>query len=167
VRAVDAIRAHPAVDPGRVTVGGHSQGGALALAVAALAGDHVAGALVDVPFLCHIRRGTDLASAGPYPEIAYYLGIHRRADPEQTFATLNYFDGLHFARRATAPALFSVALMDPACPPSTGFAAYNRYANADKDITVWQFGDHSGGGGAQTLEQLRWLSAHGLAPDEG
>jgi cephalosporin-C deacetylase-like acetyl esterase len=165
VRAVDAMRSHPAVDPSRVVVAGHSQGGGLALAVAGLTGTDVAAALVDVPFLSHIRRGAELASAGPYPEIAQYLGVHMRVDPEKVFATLNYFDGLHFARRATVPALFSVALMDPVCPPSTGFAAYNDYANPDKHVVVWQFGDHGGGRGSQAVEQLRWLDAHGLSPD--
>ena len=166
VRAVDALRTHPAVDPARITVTGHSQGGALALAVAGLTGRDVAAALVDVPFLCHIRRGAELAAAGPYSEIAHYLGVHMRVNPDKIFATLNYFDGVHFARRATVvPALFSVALMDPVCPPSTGFAAYNGYGDADKEVVVWQFGDHGGGRGAQTPEALRWLYEHGLGPD--
>lgn len=168
VRAVDAVRAHPAVDPGRVVVTGHSQGGALALAAAALAGTDVAAALVDVPFLCHIRRGVDLATAGPYPEVAHYLGVHSRDDPAGVFATLDSFDGLHFAERAhSVPALFSVALMDPVCPPSTGFAAYNHYAHDDKDVVVWEFGDHAAGRGSQTHRQLQWLAARGLSPGDG
>ncbi|QPP05112.1 acetylxylan esterase [Streptomyces bathyalis] len=165
VRAAETVRGHPAVDPARVIVTGHSQGGGLALAVAALAGTEVAAALIDVPFLCHIRRGAELAVAGPYPEIAHYLGVHMRDDPESVFSTLDYFDGLHFARRAAVPALFSVALMDPVCPPSTGFAAYNHYAHSDKEVVVWQFGDHGGGRGSQTLHQLRWLEGRGLGPD--
>ncbi|MFB4193703.1 acetylxylan esterase [Streptomyces carpaticus] len=161
VRAVDALREHPAIDPSRIVVAGGSQGGGLALSTAGLAGDAVAAALVDVPFLCHYRRSAEIASAGPYPEIAEYLGFHQRHDPEAAFRTLNYFDGLHFAPRASAPTLFSVALMDPVCPPSTVFAAYNRYAG-EKDITVWPFGDHAGGRGSQPVEQLRWLAARGL-----
>ena len=31
------------------------------------------------------------------------------------------------AKRATAPALFSTALLDQVCPPSTVFAARNHY----------------------------------------
>ncbi len=120
---------------------------------------------MDVPFLCHFRRGAELASVGPYPEIAHYLGVHKRVDPDAVFATLNYFDGLHFARRATAPALFSVALMDPVCPPSTVFAAYHRYAGEGKDIRVWHFGDHAGGRSSQQHEQLLWLRERGLAPE--
>ncbi|MGW7291859.1 acetylxylan esterase [Streptomyces xiamenensis] len=161
VRAVDALREHPAIDPARVIVAGGSQGGGLALSTAGLSGDAVAAALVDVPFLCHYRRSADTASAGPYPEIADYLGVHQRENPDRAFRTLNYFDGLHFAPRASAPTLFSVALMDPVCPPSTVFAAYNRYAG-EKDITVWQFGDHAGGRASQPVEQLRWLKARGL-----
>ncbi|GAB2892355.1 acetylxylan esterase [Streptomyces mayteni] len=161
VRAVDAIREHPAVDPARVIVAGGSQGGGLALATAGLVGDAVAGALVDVPFLCHYRRAADIASAGPYPELVHYLGIHQRDQVENAFRTLNYFDGQHFATRAAAPALFSVGLMDPVCPPSTVYAAYNRYAG-EKEISVWQFGDHAGGRASQAREQLRWLAERGL-----
>jgi cephalosporin-C deacetylase-like acetyl esterase len=165
VRAVDALRAHPAVDPARIAVTGHSQGGGLALAVAGLLGAEVAACLPDVPFLSHIRRGVELAAAGPYPEVAHYLGVHMRIAPERVFTTLNYFDGLHFARRATVPALFSVALMDPVCPPSTVFAAFNAYESGDKEVVVWEFGDHGGGRGSQTPEALRWLRSHDLSPD--
>jgi cephalosporin-C deacetylase len=161
VRAVDALREHPAVDADRIVVSGGSQGGGLALATAGLAGDAVAAALIDVPFLCHHRRGAELASDGPYPEIAHYLGVHQRVDPEVVFGTLNYFDGLHFATRASAPALFSVGLMDPICPPSTVYAAFHRYAG-EKEITVWHFGDHAGGRASQPREQLRWLAERGL-----
>ncbi|MGP3966397.1 acetylxylan esterase [Streptomyces sp. 6N223] len=164
VRAVDALRLHPAVDPERVIVAGGSQGGGLALAAAGLAGDAVAAALVDVPFLCHYRRASEIAGDGPYPEIVNYLGIHQRVDPAVVFATLDYFDGVHFASRATAPTLFSVGLMDPICPPSTVYAAYNRYAG-EKDISVWHYGDHAGGRGSQPQEQLRWLAGRGLAPE--
>ncbi|WP_129843551.1 acetylxylan esterase [Streptomyces sp. RFCAC02] len=166
VRAVDVLREHPAVDASRIVVSGGSQGGGLALATAGLVGDAVAGALIDVPFLCHYRRGADTASDGPYVELVRYLGWHKRDDPDRLFRTLNYFDGQHFAARASAPALFSVALMDPVCPPSTVYAAYNRYAG-EKAITVWQFGDHSGGRASQAREQLDWLAARGLRGHAG
>ncbi|WP_019546336.1 acetylxylan esterase [Streptomyces sulphureus] len=170
-RALDAVRAHPAVDPGRLVVQGHSQGGGLALAVAGLVGDGVAAALVDAPFLCHIRRGAETAFQGPYTEIAEFLGIHQGMPPETVLGTLDYFDGVHFAPRATAPALFSVGLMDPVCPPSTVFAAYNRYGTAGdaapphREISVWPYGDHAAGRHAQATEQFRWLGDRGIAPD--
>jgi len=45
---------------------------------------------------------------------------------------------------ATVPALFSVGLMDPLCPPSTVCAAFNHWAHPDK--SVWEFNGHEGGG---------------------
>lgn len=163
VRAVDCARALPHVDAERIVVQGGCQGGGLALAVGGLAGDQVAGVLSDVPFLCDFRHAVDAASEGPYDELTKYLRWHTREHPERVFATLDYFDGAHFAARATAPALFSVALMDPICPPSTVYAAYNRYAGA-KDIRVRRYADHGGGYGSTPREHLRWLHRTGLAP---
>jgi cephalosporin-C deacetylase len=163
VRAMDAVRSLPHVDPARVIVSGGSQGGGLALAVAGLARDLVAAALPDVPFLCHYRRGADICDEGPYVELAKYLRWHSREKAQQTFATLDYFDGVHFAARATAPALFSVGLMDPICPPSTVYAAYNRYAGP-AEISVWRYADHGGGYGSAAPLQLAWLADNGLSP---
>ncbi|NAZ86173.1 acetylxylan esterase, partial [Kineococcus indalonis] len=126
-RAVEAAAALPGVDASRVVVAGGSQGGAFALAAAHLAGDAVRAALVDVPFLCSIRRACDVAGEGPYLEVVTFLRRHSREAVEQTFRTLSYVDGANHALRASAPALFSVGAMDPVCPPSTVFAAYNRY----------------------------------------
>ncbi|MGW0466295.1 acetylxylan esterase [Streptomyces sp. NPDC003027] len=163
VRAVDAARAIPHVDPERIVVQGAGQGGGLTLAVAGLVGDRVAGALTDVPFLCHIRRGAETATEGPYTELVDYLRHHAPYGAERAFTTLGYFDGTHFARRATAPALFSAGLMDPVCPPSTVLAAFRNYAG-EKDLREWPFGDHAGGKGATAVEHLRWMCRRGLAP---
>lgn len=44
----------------------------------------------------------------------------------------------------------------PVCPPSTVFAAYNHWSGP-KDIRVWPWNRHEGGGYFQDLEQLRFL----------
>ena len=74
------------------------------------------------------------------------------------FRTLSYFDGLNFAARAKAPALFAVGLMDDICPPSTVYAAYNHYAG-EKDIRVWRYNEHDGGGTFQVVDEIKFLSA--------
>ncbi|MBD0839858.1 acetylxylan esterase [Streptomyces sp. TRM68416] len=165
VRAVDAVAQLPGLDPQRIVLAGGSQGGGLALAVAGLTGDRVAAVLADVPFLCHFRRAVQISGEGPYPEIAEYLRWHSRHRVAETFTTLDYFDGVHFAQRATAPALFSVGLMDPVCPPSTVYAAFNHYAGQDRTMTVWPFADHGGGCGSNPPAQLAWLHRRGLAPE--
>ncbi|MBX7554358.1 acetylxylan esterase [Streptomyces sp. NPDC004232] len=166
VRAVDAIAELPGLDAGRVVVAGGSQGGGLALAVGGLVPDRVAAVLADVPFLCHFRHAARTSGDGPYLELAKYLRWHSPHRAEATFATLDYFDGVHFALRATAPALFSVGLMDPTCPPSTVYAAFNHYAGTDRTMTAWPFADHGGGFGFNTAEQLKWLRERGLAPQQ-
>lgn len=142
VRAVEAARTHPYVDGSRVIVHGGSQGGGLAIAVAGLV-DDLAGVLTDVPFLQHFRRATEITDGFPYKEIANFCKVHRDK-VEQVFRTLSYFDGLNFAVRANAPALYSVALMDEICPPSTVYASYNHYAGP-KDIAVYAYNGHEGG----------------------
>ena len=141
---------------------GGSQGGALTLAVAGLV-DGLAAVMPDVPFLSHIRRAIDLTDEDPYYEIVRYLKNHRDHEAA-VFRTLGYHDGVSFARRATAPALFSVALRDTTCPPSTVFAAYNHYAElADErpatEIAVYPYNLHEGGQAFQLRRQLEWLGA--------
>jgi cephalosporin-C deacetylase len=165
VRAVDAVVELSGLDANRIVVAGGSQGGGLALAVAGLTGDRVAAVMPDVPFLCHYRQGAQTSLDGPYQELVKYLRWHSRHRLQPTFATLDYFDGVHFAQRATAPALFSVGLMDPVCPPRTVYAAFNHYASEDRTMTVWPFADHAGGCGSNPPVQLSWLHDRGLAPE--
>jgi len=155
VRAIDAVRTLDRVDPDRVAVCGGSQGGGIALAAAGLA-DGLIGAMPEVPFLCHFERAVGMTDNDPYHEVVRYLSVHRDR-VEETFATLSYFDGVNFAKRATAPAIFSVGLLDPICPPSTVFAARNHYA-ADADIEVYPFNEHEGGQGHHFVRQAAWLA---------
>ncbi|MEU0134046.1 acetylxylan esterase [Streptomyces sp. NPDC006296] len=155
VRAVEAARSHPLADASRTAAIGVSQGGGLALAAGGLIPD-LAALAPDVPFLCDFPRATRVTDRRPYREIADYLKTHR-GRAERAFRTLSYFDGVHFAARGGAPALFSVALEDQTCPPSSVFAAYNAYAHADKEIEVYEYNDHEGGGTFQQAAQLARL----------
>ena len=69
---------------------------------------------------------------------------------------LSYFDASLLARTATAPALFSVGLMDHCCPPSTVYAAFNAYSGR-KTMCTYRYNDHEGGQFHQEAEQLHWL----------
>ena len=154
VRAVDAARGLDVVDPERVAVMGQSQGGATALAVAALVPD-VAAVVAHVPFLCDFPRATVVTDAYPFREVVDYLATHRHRR-EAVHRTLSYFDGVNFARRAQVPARFSAALMDDVVPPSTVFAAFHEYAGP-KELQVWQYNGHEGGGPDDDEAALEFL----------
>jgi cephalosporin-C deacetylase len=152
VRAVEAARSLAVVDPARVSVVGMSQGGGIALAVAGLVAD-LAAVAAFVPFLCDFPRATVITDNDPYHEVTSYLAVHRFSSG-RVHETLSYFDGVNFAKRATAPVIITTALMDPVCPPSTVFAAFNNYAGP-KQVTLWHHNAHEGGGVEDDLLALR------------
>jgi cephalosporin-C deacetylase len=154
VRAIEAARSHPEIDASQIAVTGGSQGGGITIAAAGLVPDVVA-AMPDVPFLCHYRLATEIVDTYPYKEIVDFLNTHRDK-VETVFNTLAYFDGVNLSARAKAKTLFSVALMDQICPPSTVFAAYNHWAGA-KDIKIYTYNQHEGGRAFQTAEKLKFL----------
>ena len=154
VRAVEAARSHPAVDPQKIALTGTSQGGGITLAASSLVPD-IALAMPNVPFLCNFRRSTQITDTHPYFEIAQYCRVHRD-QIDTVFNTLAYFDGMNFAARANAKAMFSTALMDDVCPPSGVFAAYNHYAG-EKEIITYEYNLHEGGGLFQVLQQVALL----------
>jgi cephalosporin-C deacetylase len=156
VRAVEAAASHPAVDAEHIAATGGSQGGGITLAAAGLS-SRIKVAMPDVPFLCAYRRATRLIDSLPYGEITNYCKVHRDR-VEQVFQTLAYFDGMSFAARASASALFSVGLMDTICPPSTVYAAYNHYAG-EKQIKVYEYNNHEGGATFQAEAKLNFLRA--------
>ncbi|MDM4762503.1 acetylxylan esterase [Galbitalea sp. SE-J8] len=156
VLAVDAARGIELVDADRVAVRGGSQGGALAIAAAAL-GEGVRGAIVRVPFLADIPHAIEITDAYPFREVVDFLRTHRTL-VAPTLHTLSYVDTSLLARRATIPADFTVGLMDGVTPPSTVFAAYNAWAGT-KAMTVWPYNGHEGGGLDDFEREVAFLRA--------
>lgn len=154
VRAVDVAAGLEGVDPERLAVLGTSQGGGISLAAAAL-NDKVKAAVVNVPFLCHYSRAVEVTESKPYSELLAFLRTHRE-HAELALSTLDYFDGVNFAARGRVPALFSVALMDDVCPPSTVYAAINAWAG-ESELVEYPHNQHEGGGIAQDERSIAWL----------
>ena len=147
---------HPAAQGLPLVTTGGSQGGGLAIVAAHLA-DDVRATMPDVPFLAHPRRAVEVTDSHPYEELAEYCRVHSDR-VEAVFRTLSYIDVVNHAKRAQAPALFSVGLADDITPPSTVFAAFNHYAGP-KDIAVYEFNGHEGGGTRHLRAQLDFLAA--------
>lgn len=156
VMLVDAARELDLVAPDRVALSGISQGGGIAIATAALS-DGVIAATIDVPFLCDFERAVTLTDVLPYSELVEYFGRYRDVI-SSSFRTLAYFDGAHLAELATVPTLFSVALRDYVCPPSTVYAAYNAWAGTEKEMHVYPFNGHEGGEEHHMLHRLQFFA---------
>jgi cephalosporin-C deacetylase len=164
VRAVDGVRTLDGIDPDRVVAAGSSQGGGMALAVAGLV-DGLAAVIAGVPFLCHIRRALSVSDSGPYGELENYLAVHRD-HASQVFRTLSYIDAMHHGSRASAPALFTSALRDHVCPPSTVFAAQHAYGGPSEMIT-YEFNGHESGGAYQRAAEIAFLQdVAGIVPPQ-
>lgn len=140
VRAVETAASFPGVDAERIAVAGHSQGGALALAAAALAPELVRLCHADVPFMTDIERAMDIAFDPPYTELVAFLALHPELE-EAARNTLRHVDNALLATRIRARTLVSVGLRDTITPPSTVFAAYNAIS-ATKEIAVREYSGH-------------------------
>ncbi len=133
-----AVMSFPEVDPARVGSTGGSQGGALAIACAAL--EPRIKLLAPVyPFLCDYRRVWEMDLAkDAYEELRLYFRFFdpRHERENETFTRLGYIDCQHLAPRIRAETLMFTSLMDTVCPPSTQFAAYNKIT-AKKNLVVY------------------------------
>ncbi|MBM3802329.1 MAG: acetylxylan esterase [Acidimicrobiia bacterium] len=128
----------PHVDAGQVSVTGGSQGGALAVACAALE-PRIKRAAPVFPFLSDYKRVWEMDQAkDAYAELReyfrYFDPLHAREDA--TFEKLGYVDIQFLAPRIRAEVLWGIGLMDTICPPSSQFAAYNKI-NSPKTLAVY------------------------------
>jgi cephalosporin-C deacetylase len=156
VAFINAALKLPGVNPDRIIVAGGSQGGGISLAAASLS-KHVFAAMPDVPFLCNYKKATEMVDTYPYHEITLYCRIHRDK-VDRVFSTLSYFDCMNLVTMATCPALISIGMHDPVCPPDTIFAMRNHYAGP-VSTEIYEYNTHEGGSVAHQLIQARWLSA--------
>lgn len=155
LRMVDLAKSLPDLDSSRILVTGSSQGGGLALAVAALS--DVALCIAGVPNMCYIEYGV-LNSSSSLREVSEYLKLYPDKAPSY-FDTLRYFDILNLADRIECPVLISIGMQDPVCLPKTVFAAYNRI-NTPKKILAYPFSGHDGGGSLFGKAAMEFTLAH-------
>lgn len=124
----------------RVGVGGHSQGGGLALMTASLAPELVGSITAMIPFLTHYRlHASKRHGIGPYSEITTYLQAHPEQE-EPVLQVLSYFDALVHAKRITAPTLVGVGLADTTCPPGSVVALHQALPGTKALITFPEAG---------------------------
>lgn len=128
----------PEVDAARVGAIGGSQGGALAIACAALE-PRIKRVAPVYPFLSDYLRVWEMdLDQHAYGELR---GFFRNHDPQhlrkiEVFTKLGYIDIQFLAERIQGDVMMAVGLMDNICPPSTQFAAFNKI-KASKTLDIY------------------------------
>lgn len=112
LRGIDFLVSRPEVDPQRIAIMGTSQGGGIALAVAAL-DPRVRAAVAHVPCLCNMREAAAISGS-----LVNTLLNKANANRPGAWSTLDYFDPLWLAPNIHAPTLISAGGKDQICPAS-------------------------------------------------
>ncbi len=113
ISALDTLADHPLWNGEVLLIRGSSQGGAQALAGAALH-DQVTAVAVNVPAMCDLA-GPDLGRRAGWPN-PQHLTRARDFNPSLVNETIRYYDMGLFARRITIPVFATAGMIDNACP---------------------------------------------------
>ncbi len=163
LRGIDFLMSRPEVDKSRVATKGGSQGGALALATAALDG-RISCAVANVPYISNFPDFIRLAAGYSGKEFA--TNYH---DPEKGSAvrqTLGYIDISNMTPLITCPTQVCVGLQDRVCPPLIGITAYNRLENTvPRELITDPSADHEVTRKMNSAN-MRWLEKY-LKNSEG
>jgi cephalosporin-C deacetylase len=127
LRALDYLCSRGDVDTDRLGIAGASQGGGLSLLVAAV-DKRLKAIAVNVPAMCD-HTGVYYGRPTGWPHLL------ERDSRECVRRTAGYFDGALAAGLMEIPALFTVSLLDEACPPTTVYAAYNNLKGPKRIIS--------------------------------
>jgi cephalosporin-C deacetylase-like acetyl esterase len=141
LRANDFLTSLPQWDGRNLGVTGGSQGGALAIVTAGL-DRRVTRLAAYFPALSDVT-GYLQGRAGGWPHMFRATDgphVHRN---EAKIVTTRYYDVVNFARRVTAPGLYSWGFNDETCPPTSMYAAYNVITAPKRLILAYDTGHRS------------------------
>jgi cephalosporin-C deacetylase len=129
MRGIDFLASRPEVDPKHIGIMGTSQGGGIALAVAAI-DPRIQAVTAHVPCLCDMRQ-----AAGMPGSLANVRLNDAHANNADSWNTLEYFDGARLAPHIRIPALVSAGGLDKTCPGVSIRAAFDRISGSKS--LVW------------------------------
>lgn len=133
VRSIDFIASREKTQQENIFMTGASQGGAFAIAGAAL--DSRLNAIA--PAIQFMGDFPNYFKVGAWPASRAFaqqqtLGL----SDEALYSFLSYFDTKNLASNITCPVITCMGLQDPVCPPRTNFAPYNTLASGEKQYIV-------------------------------
>lgn len=141
LRAIDFASMQPEVDKTKIILEGGSQGGGLAIAMAALDSRPII-SMADVPSNSDMETRV-LGAHGVYSAVTDYCKRYPER-LERCLKTLSYFDTMNMADRIKCEIFASVGGKDTVCPPKCFYATYNRI-KSPKQICIYPLNGHEGG----------------------
>lgn len=141
VRSIDFVIASNELDCAKgkvqkenIFMTGGSQGGAFAIAGAAL-GDGRLNAIA--PSIQFMGDFPDYFRVGSWPaSVARDMQKKLSMSDDEMYKFLSYFDTKNLATLVTCPVTSAMGLQDPVCPPHTNFAPYNNFKSEEKHYVV-------------------------------
>ncbi len=141
VRSIDFVIASNELDCAKgkvqkenIFMTGGSQGGAFAIAGAAL-GDGRLNAIA--PSIQFMGDFPDYFKVGSWPaNVARDMQKELSMSDDKMYKFLSYFDTKNLATLVTCPVTSAMGLQDPVCPPHTNFAPYNNFKSEEKHYVV-------------------------------
>ena len=113
---------------------GGSQGGAFAIAGAALGDDRLNAIAPSIQFMGDFP---DYFRVGSWPaNVARDMQKKLSMSDDEMYKFLSYFDTKNLATLVTCPVTSAMGLQDPVCPPHTNFAPYNNFKSDEKHYVV-------------------------------
>lgn len=130
MRAIDFIESRKDLDHEQIALVGTSQGGGIALLVAAI-DPRVKAVVAHVPFLCNFPLAAKTNSL-----VKTLLDRAHRND-EVALHTLKYFDPFELAPQLRVPILMSAGGKDELCPLATVQSVYERIPGSNKTLKIY------------------------------
>lgn len=141
VRSIDFVIASNELDCAKgkvqkenIFMTGGSQGGAFAIAGAALGDDRLNAIAPSIQFMGDFP---DYFRVGSWPaNVARDMQKKLSMSDDEMYKFLSYFDTKNLATLVTCPVTSAMGLQDPVCPPHTNFAPYNNFKSEEKHYVV-------------------------------
>jgi cephalosporin-C deacetylase len=126
IRGIDFVNSRKDLAANRISLVGTSQGGGIALAVAAL-DPRVKTVVAHLPLLCNFRLAAQIPKA-----LVKNLLDKAKLNNESSLNTLDYFDPLQLISKFHGPALISAGGKDQICPIQTINSVYKQIPGKKK-----------------------------------
>lgn len=153
LRALEYIKTLPEWDGRNLIVVGASQGGAQAIAAAAL-DPQVSLCLSGVPALCD-HAGSLVGRQSGWPRL--FFAENGKPDKAEVAEASRYYDCANFTKYIKIPVFMTAGMLDNTCVPTSVYAAYNNLPDAtEKHMTVFYTSGHvsRNPAGQKYLEQV-------------